>query len=391
MRYYLINILIAALFITGCNSEAQAPESVEEKEKQLASYKEEMGKLYEELNELKDKIGSLETDISKSKGNSEKKALRLVTYQALQTSKFNHYIEVPGEVKSDKNIQVNPEISGVILKRNVEEGAYVKQGQVIAVLDAEVLKGNIAEVETRLSLAESIYQRQENLWKQNIGSEVQYLQAKNQKEALEKNLETIKTQLGNAYIKAPISGTLDEYFMNTGEMASPQAPIARIVNLATVEVSADVSETYVKDIKRGDEVVVSFTAIGEDMELPVVAVGQFINPQNRTFKISMKAANKEGYLKPNTLAMVKINDYTLNDAITVSANLIQRSTNGEAFIYVLEEKNGKNYARKVVVETGRTYDGQTVILKGLNVGAQVITKGYNEVVDGEEVKDATTT
>jgi len=377
MKSYLINICVAALLLTGCGEQ-----TIEEKKEQLATYKKEMA-------DLKSKINDLEKEITAVNGEEDKKELKLVEYQQVKTVNFNHFIEVPGEVKSDKNVMVNPEISGVILKRSFEEGAFVKKGQVIAVLNAEILKSNIQEVETRLSLATSIFERQENLWKQNIGSEVQYLQAKNQKEILEKNLETLNTQLSDAFVKAPISGTLDEFFMNTGEMASPQAPIARIVNLSSVEVSADVSETYIKNVSRGDKVTVSFTAIGEEMKLPISAVGQFINPQNRTFKILMKAPNKQGYLKPNTLAMVKINDYTLEDALTVPSNLIQRSTNGEAFLYILEQKENKGFAKKVVVETGRTYDGNTVILNGIQAGAKVIYKGYSEVVDGEEVKDVT--
>lgn len=377
MKSYLFNICIAALLLTGCGEQ-----TIEEKKEQLATYK-------KELADLKSKINDLEKEITSVNGEEDKKELKLVEYQQVKTVSFNHFIEVPGEVKSDKNVMVNPEISGVILKRSFEEGAYVKKGQIIAVLNAEILKSNIQEVETRLSLATSIFERQENLWKQNIGSEVQYLQAKNQKEILEKNLETLNTQLSDAFVKAPISGTLDEFFMNTGEMASPQAPIARIVNLSSVEVSADVSETYIKHVSRGDKVTVSFTAIGEEMNLPISAVGQFINPQNRTFKILMKAPNKQGYLKPNTLAMVKINDYTLEDALTVPSNLIQRSTNGDAFLYILEQKENKGFAKKVVVETGRTYDGNTVILSGIQAGAKVIFKGYSEVVDGEEVKDVT--
>jgi len=383
MKKNILYIVIASvLLIAGCNSEAQAPESIEEKEKQLATYK-------KDFEELKTKISELEKELRKANGDEQKKDLKLVEHEVLQPVDFKHFIEVPGEVKSEKNIQVNPEISGVILKQNYEEGAYVKKGTVIAVLNAEILKSNMEEVKTRLSLAETIFKRQENLWKQNIGSEVQYLEAKNNKEALERNLETLQTQLNDAYVKAPISGTLDEYFMNPGEMASPQMPIARIVNLARVEVTAEVSETYVKDVKKGDMVTVSFTAIGEDMELPIAAVGQFINPQNRTFKITMKANNRDGYLKPNTLAMVKINDFHLEDAITVSSNLIQRGTDGDAFLYIIEQKDDKNYAKKVLIETGRTYEGKTVVEEGLKAGDKVIVTGYSEVVDGEGVKDVT--
>ncbi|MEM1134899.1 MAG: efflux RND transporter periplasmic adaptor subunit [Bacteroidota bacterium] len=382
MKYSFLKLLaVVSLFIVGCSSEAQAPESLEEKQKLIASYKEEMAT-------LKEKIKALELEINES-GDNKARDLRLVEWEKLSKATFKHFIEVPGDVKSDKNVLVNPKVSGVIIKRNFEEGAYIQKGQVIAVIDAELLKINIEEMETRLSLAKTIFERQENLWNQNIGSEVQYLQAKNEKDALEKNLEALNEQLENAYVKAPISGTLDEYFMNTGEMSSPQSPIARIVNLSSIEISADVSETYVKNVKKGDKVEVSFTAVGENMELPVAAVGQFINPQNRTFKITMNARNKDGYLKPNTLAMVKINDYTKEGAVTVPANLIQKSTSGDSFLYIMEKRDGKSLVKKIVVKTGRTFNGRTVIEEGLKEGDMVITTGYSEVIDGEEVKDVT--
>ncbi|UZR95104.1 efflux RND transporter periplasmic adaptor subunit [Chondrinema litorale] len=381
MKYSYIKVLVVASLIMGGCGGPKTSESIEEKKKLLATYKEERDVLEEQIKELEAEIVEL--------NGPQKRELRLIEVEPVNTSVFNHFIEVPGEVKSNKNIQVNPEISGVILKRNYEEGAFVNQGAVIAVLSAEVLKKNIEEAETRLSLATSIYERQENLWNQNIGSEVQYLQAKNEKEALEKNVESLKEQLANAYVKAPISGTLDEYFMNTGEMATPQQPIARIVNLASVEINADVSEVYVKDVQKGDKVDVSFTAIGEEMKLPISAVGQFINPENRTFRINMKAPNKEGYLKPNTLAIVKINDYTKEDAITVPSHLIQKSTNGDSFLYTLESKDGKFFAKKVIVKPGKTYAGKTVIESGIKAGDKVIIKGYAEVVDGEEVNNVT--
>jgi RND family efflux transporter MFP subunit len=299
---------------------------------------------------------------------------------------FQHYIEVQGNVETDQNVLVNPEFSGVITSVRVEEGQRVSAGQVIATIDAKTLRKNMDELKTRLELAEDVYQRQKKLWDQKIGTEMQYLQAKNNKESLEKSLETLKSQLGQASVKAPISGVVEQLMANKGETANPAMPIARIVNTSKMEVVADVSEAHLKSVKRGDVVTVDFPVLEESLEAKIDVVGAFIDPKNRTFKVQVKIPNTAGYLKPNVTAVVKIKDFDKDDAVFIPTNLIQQSATGDQYVLLLENKGGKQTVTKRIVKAGIAYKGQSVIEEGLSGGEQIITKGYTEVVPGEEVQ-----
>ena len=378
MKTNFFILTIAALLLTACGGSEEEPKTLEEKVAKIKEYQKQVA-------ELNSKISKLESDVNKEKNIDPKDALRIVETFTLKTQTFEHFIEVQGNVESDKDVQVFPKTSGPIVKKYVQEGQRVSQGQTLLELDAETIRKQIAEVEKRLELAKVVYERQNNLWKQKIGSEIQYLEAKNNMEALEKSLETTQSQLSNAFVKAPISGTVDKFMVNVGEMASPQSPVVRVVNLSSVEISADVSETYTKSVKKGDKVLVKFPAINEEMPVKISLIGQTINEKNRTFRIEMKAPNKEGYLKPNAMAVVKIKDFEKEDATTVPSHLIQQSTSGERFLYVVREEEGKKVAKKVTIEVGKSYQGQTLVTKGLNAGDKVVAKGYNEVVDGEEV------
>ena len=370
----LFYLLFLSALLVACGGESE-PKTLAEKE---AKVKE----LQKAASELNKKIAALEAAINQEKGIKPEDLLRQVEVMPLQANTFEHFIEVQGDVQSDKDVQVFPKAGGTVLKRYVKEGQRVNAGQVIAELDAETIKKGIAEVQTRLDLAKIVFQKQENLWKQKIGTEIQYLQAKNNMEALEKSLETQKTTLANAFVKAPISGTLDEFFINAGEMASPSMPMARVVNLSSVEIGAEVSESYTKSIKRGDEVMVKFPAIGLEMPVRISLIGQRIDPVNRTFRIEMSVPNRDGSLKPNASAVVKIKDFEQKNAISVPSHLIQQSADGSRFLYTVEGDKTK----KVIIEVGQSYQGYTLVTKGLNEGDKVVVKGYSEVIDGEEVK-----
>ncbi|MDW7695015.1 efflux RND transporter periplasmic adaptor subunit [Flammeovirgaceae bacterium SG7u.111] len=370
--------LLLVVFLAYSCAETEDDLSVAEKKQQLEQYKKEFAT-------LKTKIDKLETEIKKVENVDPKAGLKRVETLTLSPHTFEHFIEVPGNVKSKQNVMVNPEMNGIILKKFVEEGQRVKRGDVLIEIDAVLIRKGIEEIETRLALAKTLFQRQENLWKQEIGSEVQFLQAKNEKEALERSLESQKEQLAKAFVRSPIDGVVDEFFVNRGEMASPSVSIARVVNLSVVEIDADVSESYIAHVNKGDSVVVNFKAIGKEIKLPIRYVGQFINPENRTFRIEMKANNKTGLLRPNTLAVVKINDFTKKGAITVPSNVIQRSTTGEKFLYIAQQEGDLEVVKKVFVEISKSYEGQTLVTKGLSTGDMVIVAGYSDVIDGEKV------
>ncbi len=377
--FYASVLVLSSFYLVSCGGgNAATDNSVEGKKKQLEEYKKQYA-------DLKVKIDALENELRGQDAIATKVNLKLVETQPVLQKDFAHFIEVQGNVESDKNVSVAPEMNGIILRINVERGQAVSQGQVIAEIDAEPIRKNISELETRLELAKTMFERQENLWKQQIGSEIQYLQAKNSKESLERSLESLKAQLKKAYVKAPINGVVDEIFVKQGEMANPAVPLARVVNLSEVQIKADVSEAYVPSVRKGDAVVVSFPSLQKEMPARISNVGQFIEPANRTFKVEVRLANKDGFLKPNTLAVVKIKDFEQKNAIVIPTHLIQQSTDGKEFVFVIRQNEKKNVAAKVAIKTGKSYGGETLVIEGLQAEDILISKGYNEVIDGEEV------
>lgn len=376
--YIVLAILINISLLASCGGNTATDNSPEGKKKQLEAYKTEAAT-------LKSKIDALEAELKASGALTAQVGFKLIETSQVIQKDFAHFIEVQGNVESDKNVSVAPEMAGVITQLNVERGQSVSKGQVIAEVDAEPIRKNIAELETRLELAKTMFERQENLWKQQIGSEMQYLQAKSSKESLDRSIESLKSQLKKAYVKSPIDGVIDEIFTKQGEMANPAMPLARVVNIVEVQVKADVSETYIPNVKRGDEVIASFPTLNKEMAVRVSNVGQFIDPANRTFKVEMKIGNGDGLLKPNTLAVVKIKDFSQKNALVVPTHLIQQTTNGDEFVFVVRKTANKNIIAKVAIKTGKSYGGETLVTEGLQASDNLVSKGYNEVIDGEEV------
>ncbi|WP_281615353.1 efflux RND transporter periplasmic adaptor subunit [Flammeovirga sp. SubArs3] len=375
-RYKFIALLSAASILSSCGGD-----DLESKKQELKDYQ-------TELADLEIKIDNLEKEIETIEGPKEVKvSLKPVTIFDVQEMTFSHFVDVPGDVISNRNVVVAPETTGRLVKRYVEEGNYVKRGQRIAKLDVEILQKQIEEVETSLELANIMYEKQSSLWEQNIGSEVQYLQAKNNKESLEAKLASLKEQEGKGYILAPIAGKIDEIYMKEGEMAPAGQPYARVVDLNNIEVVAEVSEKYSRDVKKGDHVSVKFPMLDIEKDMKVSMVGQTINQVNRTFKIRMKVTERGLNLKPNTMAVVTINDYSKDHAVAIPSNLVQKNTKGETFTYILAKDGAKkDVVKKITVQTGKSYKGKTMITTGIEPGMRVIDKGYSEVVVGEEVR-----
>jgi membrane fusion protein, multidrug efflux system len=366
---YLL-LLLASLALWGCNSEGKDPQTLlNDKKKQLAT-------LQTEIAQLEKQLGVGKPDASQATG-------KLVELLPIEKADFAHFIEVQGTVETDQNINVMPEMQGIIKSVLVKEGQSVSAGQVIATVDQSLLQTQIIELETRLDFAQTLYEKRQNLWKQNIGSEIEYLQAKNQKETLEKNLSTLKTQMGKANVVAPIAGVIDAVFAKQGEMASPAMPMFRVINLSQVKVVADVSEAYLASVKKGDEVLVSMPAMGVERKEKINFISQSINPSNRTFKVQIDISNTEGLFKPNAVATVKINDFLQKEAVTVPSQLVQLGTDGNKFLYIARKEQDRKVAKKVLVETGISYEGKTLITQGLDGSEELILKGYNEVIDGD--------
>jgi RND family efflux transporter MFP subunit len=276
-------------------------------------------------------------------------------------------------------------MGGVVTAVNVKVGDKVGQGQTMAVIDDAVLQQSIEELKTGLELANTVFEKQQNLWNQKIGSEVQFLQAKNNKESLERKLQTLNAQVAMSRITSPISGVVDEVNIKPGEAASPGFGVIRVVNLSKIKIKARMADSYIGTVKKGDEVRITLPDINQELNGKISFVSQVVNPQSRTFDIEVMLDNKEEKLKPNMLAVVNINDKTAQEAIVIDANYVQQSEEGDV-VYVAgaEGQNQKAQMRKV--KTGLTYNGQVEVLEGLKAGDQLITAGYQDLVDGQLIK-----
>jgi RND family efflux transporter MFP subunit len=373
MKNIIVISGVAAL-LWACGGAASG--DLEARKKKLDKYKSQLQELELKIAELEKEIALMDTT-----GSSGLKT-RLVKVDTLKGSQFVHYIDIQGTIDSDENIMVSPEMPGVITAIHVKEGDRVSRGTLLANMDASALSNTLEEVKTSLALATTAYEKQKRLWDQNIGSEIQYLQAKTQKESLENRVKTIEAQIAMTRMKSPIAGTVDAVNVKIGEMANPGMSGIRVVNLDKVKVKAMVSDNYIANIRKGDDVLIELPDIGKVISSKISFVGQVINQQNRSFAIEVNLDNKEKMLRPNMIAKLKINDQKLEDVLVVSSNLIQRAGK-QRFIMVAVNENGKYVARKREVTTGSEYDGKTVITSGLSKGDLIIVSGQNEVVDGQ--------
>ncbi|MCF8219008.1 MAG: efflux RND transporter periplasmic adaptor subunit [Bacteroidales bacterium] len=364
-------ILLAIAILAGCNS-GQSDEEIRA-----------------EINEKKKTINELEKEIQALENKQKEDSIYNVPVntKTITAEEFRHQIEVNGNVEAEKQATISPEINGQIRKIHIEEGERVRKGDLLVELSTEVTRKNIQELETSLELAQTRYEKQKSLWEENIGSEMQYLQAKNQKESLENRLETAKAQLEKANIKAPYSGIVDEILMKEGDLAMPGTRLLRIVNLKKLNINADISENYLSKVEKGDTVSLSFPAYPDiTMDAPIYRTGNIIQPDNRTFKIQLKINNIKEKLKPNIISVLRINDYTNPQAFVVPSIIIKKDIDGD-FLFVAEKnEKGNLIAKKRYVETGKSYKDQTEILNGLERGENVIVDGYNMVTSGTGVR-----
>lgn len=346
--------------------------------------KAELEKLKTDLNETTNQIKELEVELMKidpefAKANH--KSILITTAQA-KKGRFEHYVEVTGSVLSKKNVNISAETSGRILEVPVMEGMRVEKGAVLARIDSESIQRSIEELENTMDLANTLFEKQERLWNQQIGTEVQYLEAKNRKEGLERNLASVRTEMSKAVIRAPFSGTIETVQVRLGELVQPGASMFQFVGESDLFIEADISESYVGVLAKGDSVDVSFPSINKDIQTKVSAVGAIINPNNRTFKVEVFLP-KVPMIKPNMISVLKIQDYENNEAITVPSYLILSDNRGDYMFVVVA-----GIAKKKYVERGKTFDNETEILKGLEGNEVLVDKGFREVGDNFNVNIA---
>ena len=309
---------------------------------------------------------------------------KLVQAMTLEEGPFRTWVEVQGTVDARQSIEVTAESMGVVRNIKVKEGQKVNKGQVLAELDQTVLLQSIEEIKGQLEFAQQLYSKQANLWKQNIGSEVQYLSAKNQKESLERRLATVQSQLDMTRIKAPVSGTVDQVYLKLGQSTAMGMPAVRVVNFDDLRVITDLSESYVSRVREGATVELEFKDINASSEGRIAYVARSISALNRTFRAEVPLNNRSGLYRPNMIVGMKINDYTTSKAIKIPVNLVQNSEEGP-FVMIVQGDGLNLKATRVPVKVGRSNGIETEILQGLQSGDRIITTGYNDLNDGQAI------
>lgn len=377
-NYYLLIGSLAWLVACG-GSEG----NLAEKKNQLQSYK-------DEVEELEVKIASLEEEIAAQDTNfvNADKAT-LVTTVPVPTKTFRHFLEVRGSVTSDRNVTISAETPATVEQVAVEEGQKVRKGQLLVKQNAETLQRNIEELETSLELATTRFERQQKLWDQQIGTEIQFLEAKNAKETLERRIASSRSQLKNYRIQAPFAGTIDDIYIKEGEVAQPGTPLVQLVSLRDMFIEADVSESHLGKFNIGDSVQVRLPSLDKSLISTVSAISEVINPNNRTFTLEVKLPNDAELLRPNLLAVLRIQDFRQPNAVVVPTNLILSDNRGD-YVYVAEEQNGQLIATKKMVERGMTYNNETLVRSGLSGDEQLIDEGFRDVAEGIRIKQAET-
>lgn len=368
--------LIFALSIFAASCANQEANTLEEKQALLGTKETELATLQQEIETLKEEISEMDTAASS--------VATVVKVAELKKKSFSHYVELTGTVTSKENIMISAEAGGRILSVPAQEGQKVSKGQILVRIENEAVGNQLAEAKTAFELAETTYKKRKNLWDQNIGSEIEYLQAKSNYESTRSRYAQIKTQYENTMIKAPINGSVDVVQVNEGEFVSVGTPIARVVDLAKVEIEAELSEQYMTNVHKGDSVQVRIPALGIELTAPVTFVSQVINPNNRSFKVKVNLDNKNGLIKPNVLANLVIRDYKNDEAIVVPSKVITKDLKGD-FVYVASNESGTQKAVKKYITKGRSSGAETEIQTGLEAGDKIITDGYNQVNNGETV------
>jgi membrane fusion protein, multidrug efflux system len=313
-----------------------------------------------------------------------KKEEALVSILTLKDTVFSHYLEIQGSVDTNENILVQPEYQGTLVALNVKAGQRVSKGQVLGKIDDAGLSQQVASLENQYALAKTTYERQKNLWDQKIGSEIQFLQAQTQMISAQRGVAQIKAQLAKTIIKAPFSGTIDEVFVEKGQVVAPSPQgLMRIVNLSNMYVSTSVPETYIGKLKVGDQVDVFLSSLGKTYKGKVRQIGSFVNPNNRSFGIEVSVPNPDNLLRPNQVASLKIIDYRSKNTLVVPTNIIQQDGENNSFVYIVTNSDGKTgIAKKVIVKPGQSSDNVTEILSGLSAEEIVVTEGINAISDG---------
>lgn len=376
MKRYIVSMsLIATFLMIACGEKTNTPEA---KKAKLESLKKEIAKLQTEANKL-------EKELNAGAAADLGKTVEVVT---VKKDLFQSFISIEGVADANESTIATPKVPGTVVRVLVQPGTQVSAGQILAQLDNTAISQGRNELNQQLAFVTTLFEKQKRLWEKGVGTEVQYLSAKNQKEALEKSMRTLEAQIDMYNIKAPISGTLESADAKVGQAVAPGMPLFRVVNMGNIKVKADVAESHSKKIKAGDKIKIFFPDLNAEIYSYISFAAKYIDPLNRTFRVETKLPKVDN-LKPNMIAKLKIVEYENKSAISVNSNSIQTTESG-SFVVVAKTVPGKNGSNTFVAERrqvvlGKSSESKTEILKGLNEGDLVITAGYQELNDGQAI------
>lgn len=381
----IITLLIIALFMVSC--EGDKNKSIDDiiASNDLEQIRQKKTELDAQQLELEIQLKQLNVKI---KELDPQEKIPLITTFPAKTIKFVHYVELQGNVDTKKNLVIYPEYSGILTSVYVKEGQQVTKGQTLAKIDDGGLSQQVAQLQIQADLAKTTFERQRRLWDQNIGSEIQYLQAKSTYESQQKAVTQLQQQIARTLVKAPFTGTIDDVITEQGSVVVPgQTALFRIVNLDNMYVETDVPESYITSVTEGKTVRVDLPILGKTLDGEIRQAGSFINPANRTFKVEVAIPNKEKNIKPNLTAKLKINDYTNDKAILIPLSIISENANGEQYVYTISnKKDSLATVKRTIITTGKTQGDDIEVLTGLTNTDEIIKEGARSVKDGQEVK-----
>ena len=381
----IIVITFTALFILSCGDNKNT--SVEDiiASNDLEQIRKKKTELDTQQQELENQLKQISLKIKELDPQDK---IPLITTFPAQESEFIHYVELQGNVDTKKNLVVYPEYSGIMTNVFVKEGQKVTKGQTLAKIDDGGLSQQVAQLQIQSDLAKTTFERQKRLWDQNIGSEIQFLQAKSTYESQQKAVNQLQQQVARTIVRAPFSGTIDDVITEQGSVVAPgQTALFRIVNLDDMYIETDVPESYITTVSEGKIVQVNFPVLGTTMEATIRQAGSFINPANRTFKVEVAIPNKDKNIKPNLTAKLRINDYTSEKAILIPLSIISENAKGEQYVYTITNKTDSiATAKRTIISTGKTQGDDIEVLTGLNSDDEIIQEGARSVKDGQEVK-----
>jgi RND family efflux transporter MFP subunit len=381
--YYILAITF--LFLSCGGENKNSVENVLDSNN-LETIRKKRGELVNEQEVINDKIKLLDEKI---RVLDTTKNVPLITTFITKTEKFEHVLELQGNVTTKNLLVITPEYNGILTHVYVKEGQKVNKGQILGKIDDGGLSQQLSQLRIQSDLAKTTYERQKRLWEQNIGSEIQFLQAKSTYEAQEEAINQLQQQIAKTNIRAPFSGTIDDVITEQGSVvAAGQTPLMRIVNLDDMYIEIEVPESYVSNVTQGKKVQVELPVLGKKIDTKIRQASNFINPANRTFKVEVEVPNKDKQIKPNLTARLKINDYTSENAILIPQSVISENAEGEQYIYIVTNKNedGIGTAKRLIIETGRTQGDVIEILKNLEKGVEIIKEGARSVKDGQPVE-----